>query len=856
MHAEPVLTTVIAVVALLLIAAAAAIGLKRIRFPLTVGLVLVGLLLGVLRQRVEGLEVLNSFSLSPDLILFVFLPTLIFESAFNLDVRLLSRNLAPVLTLAAPGLLLSTALVGSLINFLTPLTWGPALVFGALISATDPVAVIALFKDVGAPKRLAILVEGESLFNDATAIVLFAILVSVVEVGTFGGGTVGQGVLDFARVFAGGLGVGTIVGYLMVRTISLAEDEPIVEVALSTVVAYTAFIAAEHYLRVSGVMATVGAGVVVGGYGSTRFPPELKAYLRQFWEYAAFVANSLIFLLVGLSVDLSSLSRFVGPIGWAILAVLVARAITVFGLVPIINRFPNAEPVDARYQTIMFWGGLRGAVALALALSLPATFPFRDIVIALSIGIVLFTLLSGGLTMKPLIQLLGLDRPTTAERMARAQGHLVAKQHAVARIGGLATAGHFSSRIIGELATTYERELQEARQGLDRLCAEPEIRGATMRQVLLTQALTVEHRAYRTLFSRGQISEAVLHELNLGVETQRDALKRGEILDTLPLAEPLEVRLAGWGIRIIERVAPASPVVQQHRLRALAANYERDAAILAASEDVTAAIRELAELSNVDTSVEADCRRVYEDRMEQAMQRIDAIAEHFPEYANAVQERTAKRIALDAEADAVERLAAGGELPEAVAKEARHRVEQAQRRLARQTVTAMAPDPEELLIKVPFFRELAPEDFRRVAQNLVPRTVLPGKKVIVQGERGTSLFLIARGVVAVHVASHGEPARRVASLHAGDFFGEMALLTDEPRNATVQAATACQLYELSKRDVDHLCTVCQGVGEALAEAARTRAIGRPSLSQVGPRGSDAGGSEDEGGRKRGDGSAP
>ena len=378
METDPVLATVIAIFALLLIGAAAAIGFKRIQFPFTVGLVLVGLALGALQPRFEALEFFSSFSLSPDLILFVFLPTLIFESAFNLDVRLLSRNIAPVLGLAAPGLVLSTVIVGALIQFLTPVTWGPALVFGALISATDPVAVIALFKDVGAPKRLTVLVEGESLFNDATAIVLFTILVSVVEVGTFSGDTISSGLVDFVRVFVGGLGVGIGIGYLMVRTIAFSEDDPIVEVALTTVVAYAAFIAAEHYLHVSGVMATVGAGVVVGTYGSTRFSAELKAYLHQFWEYAAFVANSLIFLLVGLTVDLGNLASFAVPIGLAIAAVLVARSITVFGLVPIINRFPNAEPVDAKYQAIMFWGGLRGAVALALALSLPETFPFRD----------------------------------------------------------------------------------------------------------------------------------------------------------------------------------------------------------------------------------------------------------------------------------------------------------------------------------------------------------------------------------------------------------------------------------------------------------------------------------------------
>ena len=842
MHTDPVLATVIAIFALLLIAAAAAIGFKRIQFPFTVGLVLVGLGLGFLRPRVEALEFLGSFTLSPDLILFVFLPTLIFESAFNLDVRLLSRNIAPVLTLAAPGLLLSTVIVGALIQFLTPVTWGPALVFGALISATDPVAVIALFKDVGAPKRLTVLVEGESLFNDATAIVLFAILVSVVELGTFSGATVGQGIVDFMRVFVGGLVVGTMIGYLMVRTIGLAEDEPIVEVALSTVVAYAAFIAAEHYLQVSGVMATVGAGVVVGTYGSTRFPAELKAYLHQFWEYAAFVANSLIFLLVGLTIDLGSLASFVGPIGLAIAAVLVARSITIFGLVPVINRFPNAEPVDLKYQTIMFWGGLRGAVALALALSLPEAFPFRDMVVALSIGIVLFSLLAGGLSMKPLIQFLGLDRPSVVDRIAHAEGKLVAKREALARVENLATVGHFSGRIIGELKEQYADELQAAQAGLDNLCSGPEFRDESMRQVLLTQAFSAERRTYRESFERGQISEAVLHELDLSVDLERDALKRGVVYELLPLAEPLEVRVTGWWIRLLERFAPGSGPVQRHRLRSLAARYERDAAVLVASEAAMAAITRVADLANVDDGIQAEGRRIYEARAAKAMSRIDSVSEHFPEYATAVQERTARRIALDAEASAVEQLAHAGAIPESVAREARHEVERALRRLGRKPLSTVAPDPAELLTKVPFFQDLAPDDFERVTQSLIPRTVLPHENIIVQGKRGTSLFLIARGVVAVLVRVIGsDEPRRIASLHAGDFFGEMALLSDEPRSATVKAITACQLYELSKQDVDALCAVCKGVGEALAQAARERAEARfkPRMSDplaVPPRG--------------------
>ena len=452
-------------------------------------------------------------------------------------------------------------------------------------------------------------------------------------------------------------------------------------------------------------------------------------------------------------------------------------------------------------------------------------------IVALTVGIVLFTLLSGGLTMGPLIQLMGLNRPSLVDRMAHAQGACAAKQEALARVEGLATAGHFSHRIIEDIASRYRQELAEARKGLDNLCAGPEFRQDATKLVLLMQSATVEHRTYHDLFARGQISEAVLRELDLGIDLERDILKRGEVCERLPVTEPMEVRLTSVWMSWVQRLAPASRAVQQHRLRALAANYERDSAILAASEAVGEAIERLGELSNVEPAIRATCRGVYERRAEQAMDRIDSLAEHFPEYASAVQERTARRIALDAESDAIERLATAGGLPEGVVREARHAVEQEKRRLARRPVKAVEPDPKELLTKVPFFQGLAAGDFDRVAQRLIPKTVLTGERIITQGQRGTSLFLIARGVVAVLIAVDGEPPKRVASLHAGDFFGEMALLSDGPRSATVKAITACQLYELARHDVDALCKVCPGVKEALRQADQERrevggAVGR------------------------------
>ena len=831
MEHENVVTVVIAIVGLLLVAVAAAIGLKRTSLPYTVGLVLVGMLLGAVAGRVDALEPFRQLALSPEIILFVFLPTLIFESAFNLDSRLLSRNMAAVLTLAAPGLLLSTAIVGGLLSLLTPLSLGSALVFGALISATDPVAVIALFKEVGAPKRLTILVEGESLFNDATAIVLFKlILAATVASAAFGASAIGNGTVEFLRVFLGGLLIGGLLGYLMIRTIALADDDPLVEVALSTVVAYATFIAADHYLQVSGVMATVGAGLVIGTLGSTRFSPAVRAYLHQFWEYAAFVANSLIFLMVGIYVPFASLAEILVPILFAILAVLVARAVTVYGLVPLVNRLPRAEPINLRERTVMYWGGLRGAVALALVLSLPQDFPQRELMVGLAVGVVLFTLLAGGPTVAPLIRRLGLDRPTPFERVTRAQAALAAKTAALKRVVELGAAEHFSNRLVTDLENRYRNEVEEAERDLTKLktdCTETE-----MRAVVWSEALSIERRVYREAFDSGIISEPVLRELELSVDLRRDRLKRYGTPGGSRHVRPIEVRVGSNLFRLLERLAPKRQLVRRRRLRELASEYEHDTAILEASRRAAKSIQELASVGGVPTQAAHECHGWYNRRAEEAIARIDTVAEHFPEYVQAVQRQTAQRMALDAEAHAIGDLAAGGGIPESVVRDANHSVEQEQRRLQRQPVTALEPGPEELLAKVPFFQKVDPQEFERVVAALVPRTVLPGEIVVQQGEKGSSLFLIARGVVAVIVAEPGHQPRRVASLHAGEFFGEMALLTREPRSATVQAITGCQLFELKSKDVDGLCEVCPGVRESLVMAFEERRKGgiRPSLA--------------------------
>lgn len=385
---------------LLLAVLAVAVVAKRLRLPYTVALVLAGLALGLVPQ-------LSGIQLTPDLILTVFLPVLLFEGAYNLPAHRLRRNLAPIALLAVPGVVLGTAVTGALVHWLLGLAWPVALLFGAIISATDPVSVLALFRQLGAPRRLATIVEGESLFNDGTAFVLFTILLAGV---TGGGLDLTGGLSDFAIEVAGALALGSAVGYggsLLLRTV----DDYLLEITATFVAAYGTFLLAERF-HFSPVIAVVIAGLFVGNYGAaTAMSERTNAAVSLTWEFAGFVANSLIFLLIGLALEVEVLAGAWWVVLVAFAASLAGRALSVYSLSPLL-RGRLAIPLGFRH--VMVWGGLRGALSLALALSLPLEtgtgepFPERGLLQAMTFGVVGASLLLQGLTMGPLLRRLGL----------------------------------------------------------------------------------------------------------------------------------------------------------------------------------------------------------------------------------------------------------------------------------------------------------------------------------------------------------------------------------------------------------------------------------------------------------------
>lgn len=390
--------------AFLLIAAVVAMVARRLRLPYTVGLFAAGAAVAFTpwNPRLE---------ITKELVFALFLPPLVFEAAFSLRWPELRREMGPLLAMATAGVLLSAGVVFLGFTRLLGWDWRAALMFSVLVSATDPVAVIAMLKDAKVTGRFRLLLEAESLFNDGTAAALFA--VALVAVGS--GVTAGGAILTFLQIALGGLACGAAVGALSLFLLGRTEDH-VVELTCTVVAAYGAFQVAEHF-GFSGVLSTVVAGIVLGNLGPKRgMTARGHESAERFWEFAAFLVNSLLFLLIGARIAQASYVPLLAAALGAVVLVTLGRAASVYGVMALFARSPLR--LDGRSQRLLVWGGMRGALALALALGLPADLPMRHEVVIVTFAVVGFSTVVQGLTMGPALRAL---KPSHAQGAPEAE---------------------------------------------------------------------------------------------------------------------------------------------------------------------------------------------------------------------------------------------------------------------------------------------------------------------------------------------------------------------------------------------------------------------------------------------------
>ncbi|MCK4660036.1 MAG: sodium:proton antiporter [Phycisphaerae bacterium] len=378
--------------------------------PYTIALTLVGLAVGVFELGPE----ISETGFSKELIFFVMLPPLLFQGALHMELNRLMSHFWPILTFSVAGVLISTVVIGGLFYWAAGIgCFLLALLFGAMITPTDPVSVLALFRECDVPADLKYLVEGESLFNDGTGVVIFSIILEMIVQGqSF---HAGWAVLVFVKVAAGGLLLGVVLGWVAFSVMRRFEDH-LLENAICLVLAYGSFWLAE-FVHVSGVIATVVSGLLMGNFGR-RLSMEQKTRetVETFFESVDFLINSFLFILIGIelqTVTLQDLLANLRPLGVAVAALLISRAITVYPLYSLLNLVGTQRP--RKWAHVLFWGGLRGSIPIALLLGLPdhpALNEYRITFLVSGFGVVFFSLVCQGLTMKPLLRSLKLDTTT------------------------------------------------------------------------------------------------------------------------------------------------------------------------------------------------------------------------------------------------------------------------------------------------------------------------------------------------------------------------------------------------------------------------------------------------------------
>lgn len=657
-----VLAPLVFVIAALVVGAILKYGLKRTPLPYTVGLFAFGLIIGLLdRGGMFGADSMIKASIdfagniNPDLILYIFLPVLIFDAAYELDVHIFRKTLTNATLLSVPGMVIAMGLTGLLmmgVHFFAPhyaeWNWTHALMFGALISATDPVAVVALLKELGTSKRFSTLVDAESMLNDGTGIVLFMLFF-----GTFTAtGGVNTPVMNFVYVVLGGVILGVVSGWLCLWFITRSQSDAIIQNSAIMVSAYVIFFLAQSYLGVSGVIALVGYGLVIAYYGRPRIAPDVNRFMQEFWELATYVANTLIFIIVGIVIALqvqATLMDFV-----VLILVYVGINLIRMGMIaifyPVMKR--SGYGLSKREAVILGWGGLRGALGLTLALmvsyTLPIPEPVRRQILFLTAGIVTLTLTVNATTIGWFLRKLGLTKVSSAKKYLNYTMH---KQ-------------------LCETTERYYRELQEneALQGVDWdkvarylptavPAPDASVKTPDLMADIRLRILDKERSRYWQLYEKGIVSADSLRRLLATAEELYDADGTRPLCERAKLLEqpnlPLFLRWKKRSPDVLYRW------VDRHRSTAFVAVYDVARGLIHAQRSSLTLIDELessGNFSDADKDKLEILRGEVRCNVDESQAIMDMVAEHFPASYRLAITQKAVRMLISNEKETIEQL--------------------------------------------------------------------------------------------------------------------------------------------------------------------------------------------------------
>jgi monovalent cation:H+ antiporter, CPA1 family len=773
-----------------------------LKLPLPVLLGVVGVALGGFPTLVAQLgwatrpdpfaDIFVELPVSSETFIYVFLPLLVFEAGIVTDVRRTLDDAAPILLLAIVATLITTGVIGLALWPLATVPLVVCLLLGAVVATTDPAAVIAIFRDVGAPARLTRLVEGEALLNDAAAIALFAVLLEMIV--SAREPDIGSGLSEFFSSFIGGGVLGLLAGRALLGVIPWVRDDRLAEATLTVALAYGVFIAAERLFHVSGVVAVLGAGLAISALGRSRIAPYNWSFLTDLWDQIAFWARSLVFILASILVP--RLLGSVGPHDLLLLAVLViaalaARILVLFILVPPLEFFKLTQPISSAYKLAITWGGLRGALTLVLALAATENAALapdvKRFVAVLATGLVLFTLFVNGTTLRLVIDLLGLGRLSPRNQVLRDQVLALSYAEVCDSIRNMARDHALTDTAVEQVVEPYQAWIAaaNARDAAERLTERDRLAIALVALANQERVLVLEMRADR--IASPDTVQVLLRNADLQVEGARGEGRVGyrrAAEATLALAVSFRIayflyRYFGVVRFLADRLADRVELLLVMRLvvdRLLGFNVQRLGPMF--GERIT-------ELTG----------EIIERRREAVGDAFDAMRLQYPDYVGALEIRFLRQSALRQEMQRYQALFEEGLIPQELYDDLHRGVSNASATEPRPRFD-IGLDTHRLIERLDILSGLDDTQLAEVAKLLRPRFTVPNERIIRKGDRGDAVFFIASGAVEVAL-----PTRRVR-LGSGEFFGEMALLSGRPRQADVTALTYCRLLALRKADFD------------------------------------------------------